>query len=531
MEGGDELVMVVGADGRLRAASPAVARALGYDVDDLIGADASRYIHPDDLARMRAGDRSGPVVFRMRHARGGWRHLEVVRVTNAMNDVAVLTRDITETVALGDHLQTETTHDALTGLPNRSMLHERLEAALAQPDGRPALFFVDLDRFKDVNETLGHTAGDTILVAVASRLRRAMRPGDTVVRFGGDEFVVMIDHITDPNECAQLAARITTTLAAPFTVQARDVRLTATVGTVMTTSEEETPESLLRNAHAAAGRAKIERRERSVLFEHQMRHARVDTFEAATELLCAIDRDELTLLYQPQVDLVSNRVVGVEAFAAWRHPTRGLVRAHDFLDLADDTGLIAPIGAWAVREACLQGGRWLRERGEVVRIAVNVAARHLAVPEFPYVVRAALAEGGLTPDALCLEITEGFLTDSNRDAHTTLTALHEIGVKIAIDDFGTGNSALAHLKQFPVDELKIDGRFVAGLGHDSDDTVVVAAVIGLAHALGVVAIAEGVEHGHQLDELRALKCDRAQGFLFAKPSPAEAIEQLLVATR
>jgi len=537
-----DLVTVVDAAGRLRYISPAINRVLGYEEADLVGADVRTLVHPDDGAPVREALDSiatghefdgETLLMRVQHAHGGWRYLE--STMSSLHDdpagrgIVVNSRDVTERVAFQEDLEEQATHDSLTGLPNRSLLLGRLTEALGRTPGNrghTAVLFVDLDRFKLVNDSLGHRAGDDLLVQVAERLRMATRPGDVVARFGGDEFVVLAENVVDEVECRQIADRLAATLTAPFRVEGREVFVTASVGMTIADPESDTPDTLLRDADAAMYTAKDQGRARSVLFEEHVHQSTVDRLAEEAAMHRALERDELVVLYQPQVDIDSGAIVGIEALLAWQHPERGLLPPGAFLKTAEETGLIVPFGAWILRRACHDAQGWCARFGRPLRVSVNVSARQLVDAELHELVKETLAESGLAPDALCLEVSESVLTDT-RDIAAPLHAVRELGVRVAIDDFGTGYASLAHLKRFPVDQLKIDAAFVAGLGSDADDTVIVAAVIGLAHALGVVALAEGVEEDVQLDELRALRCDLAQGYLFARPGDAASIDAIL----
>ena len=538
-----ELITVAGDDGLLRYVSPASERLLGYEQSELIGRDLMEYVHPDDsdhIVREIADNVLtqgvvGPLDFRVRHRDGSWRYLEALGL-NLLEDPAVEgiifnCRDVTERKAFEHDLSFQATHDPLTGLPNRTLLLDRLGQALARAtrtDRRPAVLFIDLDRFKFVNDSLGHGAGDRLLAKVAERVRHAVRPGDTVARFGGDEFVVLAEGIEDVAECGAIAERLTSTLAAPFNLSGHEVFVTASIGLRLARGDHETPETILRDADAAMYRAKEQGRARTEWFDEQTHWRSVDRLAIENALHRALDRDELRLHYQPQYELATGRALGVEALLRWHHPERGLVGPGEFIELAEDTGLIVPIGEWVVREACRQGERWRRQLPADMPFVVsaNLSARQLAQPDLVEVLARVLHDTGFAPESLCLEITEGALMQDVTTTVHTLHSLKALGVKLAIDDFGTGYASLGHLKRFPVDSLKIDRAFVDGLGLDPDDQVIVAAVIGLAHALGITAVAEGVETHAQLAELRALRCDAAQGYLFARPVEAAALGDL-----
>jgi diguanylate cyclase (GGDEF)-like protein len=418
-------------------------------------------------------------------------------------------------------------HDALTGLPNRLQVAERLQQALvrsSQTGFEVAVLFIDLDRFKLINDGRGHAAGDELLVAVAERLRRVVRAGDVVARFGGDEFVVVCEDQTAEFEASLMAGRILDALREPIVVGGQEIFLSASIGIAMADGTG-TPESLLRDADAAMYRAKEKGRARSEFFDATMRTEALDHLETQSALHRALERDELRVFYQPVVDLSSGAVTGVEALVRWEHPQHGLVSPASFIPLAEETGLIVPIGAWVLDQATAQAARW-RERswGRSLTVNVNLSARQLRQPDLIPALMSTLLETGTDPVLLCLELTETTFMDDARSHREALDGIHSLGVGLAIDDFGTGYSSLTYLKRLPVSVLKIDQAFVRGLGRDASDTAIVKSVIDLAHALGLVVVAEGVEDADQVAYLRKLGCDRAQGYFFARPQPAEALE-------
>ncbi len=423
-------------------------------------------------------------------------------------------------------------HDALTGLPNRLLVGERLEQALARSarsGTEVAVLFIDLDRFKLINDSRGHAAGDELLVTVAERLRRVVRADDVMARFGGDEFVVVVEDRAAAFEASVMAERILAELRQPVIVDGQEVFLSASVG-IATSDGIGSPNSLLRDADAAMYRAKAKGRDRAEFFDATMQTEATEHLEIQSALHRAIERDELRVYYQPVIDLVSGAVAGVEALVRWQHPQHGLVSPASFIPLAEDTGLIVPIGAWVLDQATDQLARWRQQSwGRSLTVSVNLSARQLRQPELIPTLMASLLATGLDPGALCLELTETTFMEDAGSHRETLTGLRDLGLGLAIDDFGTGYSSLTYLKRFPVSVLKIDQAFVRGLGEDAADTAIVKSVIDLAHALGLVVVAEGVETADQMVYLRALGCDMGQGYYFARPQPAEDIEALLEA--
>jgi diguanylate cyclase (GGDEF)-like protein len=432
----------------------------------------------------------------------------------------------------GDRLAQQALHDPLTGLPNRALVMDRLSQALARAHRREsslAVFFLDLDRFKVVNDGLGHSAGDELLVAVASRLRSVVRPADTVARLGGDEFVVVSEDVPDGAHAATLARRIADVLNVPVTVAGREVPVTASIGMVLADRDHDTPESLVRDADVAMYRAKERGRARCELFDTTMRDRVTERLETEGALRRALEREELCVVYQPEFSLRDGSLVGVEALLRWEHPERGLLRPSQFLPLAEDTGLIVPMGTWALAEACRQASAWRDTHGDLGSLVVwvNFSARQLMQPDIPDIVADIVQRTLGDPSHLGIEITESVLMDDIDAAGSALRRLKQLGVQLAIDDFGTGFSSLSYLKQFPVGVLKVDRSFVRGLETDADDGAIVRAVIGLAHSLGLVAVAEGVKTAEQLRTLRLWGCDVAQGYHLGEPADALAIDEVL----
>lgn len=416
-------------------------------------------------------------------------------------------------------------HDSLTGLPNRALFMDRLEVALARTrrdgGGEIAVLIVDLDRFKTVNDSLGHLAGDRLLTMVAARLSEQVAAGDALARFGTDVFAMLLTGIAGIEDAVRAAEATSAAMAAPFTLDESEVFLTTSIGIAASDPEHQSAAAILRDADAAMHRAKERGRSRHELFDDLMRVAAVQRLETENALHRALQREELRVHFQPEISLASGRVRGFEALVRWEHPTRGLLGPAEFVPLAEETGLIVPLGAWVLDQACAQLRRWRtsslhRDLG----MAVNLSARQVAAPGLVDTVRDTLARHVLPPEALTLEITESLVVADDDVTLGVFADLRALGVRIAVDDFGTGYASLAALKRFPADVLKIDRAFVEGLGRDPADASIVAAVVALARALGLEVVAEGVERPDQHAAVRELGCDLGQGFLFARPAAA-----------
>ena len=441
----------------------------------------------------------------------------------------VQVQDITERKLAESQLAHQALHDPLTGLPNRALFLDRLGHALVRTQrdatSRPAVMFIDLDRFKVVNDSLGHTAGDEILVEAAARIGSVVRSDDTVARLGGDEFTVLCEG-AGYIEAAAVARRIIEALAAPFTVQDRSVYVSASIGIALSSDSGHSAELLIRDADAAMYRAKASGGGTHALFRQAMLGSPVKRLELESALRLALEHDELCLFYQPQVSLPTGAVVGFEALARWRHPMRGLIGPNEFIPLAEETGLIVPIGAWVLREACREARRWRERHGpdRSLMLSVNISPRQLSEPGLVDLIAATLAEAGLDPEDLRLEIIESVVMDERVSALELLTGLSELGVGLAIDDFGIGFSSLSRLRELPrVDAVKLDKAFIDGVCTTSSDRAIVAAGISLAQALEAVTVAEGVETAEQAAALRDLGCELAQGYFFAPPRPPDEL--------
>jgi len=539
VQNASDVTLVLDADGTVMYASEACEVMLGRRPDELVGRPARQFAAEEDVLLLRPRLRvdlaeagaSRLVELRVRHADGSLRDVEAV-VANlcdrpSVGGFVVNARDVTARKRAEAALAHQALHDALTGLPNRPLLIDRLEQALARaartPSCGPAVMFLDLDRFKLVNDGLGHDAGDELLVAVAERLRASIRPEDTVARFGGDEFIVLCDRISCSDQVQAVAQRISRCFASPFTVRGEELQISASIGLVVHDGIDDVP-TMLRHADAAMYQAKAVGPGRIQVFDSSTRDDALQRMHAETALRAAFDAGELRVHYQPIFGLDELEVVGVEALVRWEHPTRGLLPPAEFLEVAEASGLIVPIGSWVLCEASQQVRTWnAGTSSRPLSLSVNMSASQLAEADLVEKVRRALVGGDGTPALdLVLEVTETLLVDDARGAADRLAEIRQLGVKVAIDDFGTGYSSLSYLRRLPVDVLKIDRTFVAGLGEGGTDDAIVRSVIGLAHDLGLQCVAEGVETDAQLTCLRALGCDAAQGFLLGRPqSPAD----------
>jgi diguanylate cyclase (GGDEF)-like protein/PAS domain S-box-containing protein len=542
VQNASDIALLSDRDSRITYASPSIKKVFGYEPEEILGQTRWAFIHPDDMglavaaweAAITSTEPVAPIEYRARHADGSWRWVEVI-MGNLLDDPAVEgvvlnIRDITERKIAEDAMLHQAFHDALTELPNRALFLDRLGQALARRgrrSGLTAVLFLDLDRFKWINDSLGHAAGDQLLVQVAARLAGAIRPGDSVARFGGDEFVVLCDDLEGEWEAQGIAERLEAALSQHFCVEGRDITVTASMGIATTASASgATADALLRDADAAMYRAKERGRNRIEAFQRGMQAVALERLEVESDLRRALERKELRVHYQPVVRLAGAAMLGVEALVRWQHPERGLVPPGEFIPVAEETGLIQQVGSFVLTESCRQVAAWNRAHPDraSLSVAVNLSARQMSAAGLTRLVLTALNDSGLEPGMLCLEITESVLMEDVTASRNVLQSLKELGVRLGIDDFGTGYSSLLYLRRFPVDFLKVDRSFVSGLGQNSEDGAIVAGVLGLAHALGVEAIAEGVEQPEQADKLAGLGCELAQGFLWSKPLAPEELE-------
>jgi len=545
-ESSRDIVLVRDAEGLLAYCSPAVWASLGYRPEDLEGTNARDLIHPVDLAirdalisRLLETDvAQPPAEMRIRNKSGVWRWFETID-TNCLHNPAVRgivtnARDITDRKAAEGELIELTLHDPLTGLPNRLLLMDRLSIALARTaraNDVTAVLFCDLDAFKVVNDSVGHEGGDRVLIEVARRFKRALREADTISRTGGDEFVVVCEGLTDVQDAATLGARIRDFVERPIRFDDFEAAVSVSIGIVTVSGYEAStidPQLLLHNADTAMYRAKRGGKARWALFDET---AATQRLELVPELRQALLEDEFVLHYQPIYDLRDGTIEGVEALLRWDHPTRGLLPPGEFIDLAEETGQIVPIGIWVLQRACQQMRRWAQELSWPGWMSVNFSARQVAEPGLAAAVAETLTDAQLPADLLRLELTETALLRVGHSAAVELERVRNIGVHIGMDDFGTGYASLTNLQQLPIDFLKIDRSFVStlepdGTGRDHGNAIV-AAITHIGETLDLETIAEGIETDQQAELLRSYGCPFGQGYQLARPAPPSEIAALL----
>ncbi len=452
-------------------------------------------------------------------------------VLHLMNQIGTQLGRLIERTRAQERIAHQATHDALTGLPNRTLFQDRLSHALERQSrlkGSIAVCFIDLDRFKSVNDTFGHGVGDVLLEQAAERLRAVLRPADTIARMGGDEFVILCEELTGEPEAVRLAERLQRVFANPFSLAGTEHIVNASIG-VAIGGEGADAETLMRDADAAMYRAKEQGRGRYELCDDDMRERAQRRAQTEQALSLALDRGELELHFQPVVALNGGAITAVEALLRWHHPEHGLIDPEEFIPIAEESGQIIPIGAWVLREACLQAVRWRSHLGAKAPapIAVNLSARQLAIPELAEVIEQILVETGCAPADLALELTESAAVSSGSLPAETLAKLRALGVRVLLDDFGTGYSSLNHIRKLPIDTIKIDGSFVRELRSKEEAKVIVSAIVGMADALGLDVVAEGAESEEQALLASELGCEFAQGFHFAHPMPAAELEALI----
>jgi diguanylate cyclase (GGDEF)-like protein/PAS domain S-box-containing protein len=544
-----DVVTIVGQDGRMSYASPSVARLLGHEPAALDAVSILTLVYPPDEPAVRAlladalanQDATLMADVRLVHANGSLRDCELIALSQLadpnVQGIVVTCHDMTEHRAFERELTDLAINDRLTGLPNRTLLQDRLSQAMARAQRRGtsvATLLVDLDNFKVINDSLGHQTGDELLILVAERVAACLRSEDTLARMGGDEMAILMEEAVDEASVIAVAACLIETFSAPFHVRGQSLYTSASIGIALSGPAVDQPASLLRNADLAMYQAKARGKARWALFDPGLNDAMHERLELETELRGALENGapehgSLWVAYQPVVDVQTGVILEVEALIRWQHPKHGLISPARFIPIAEETGLIVQIGRWVLEQACQQAALWqaARTSGEPIIVGVNLSGRQLQAPGLVEMVADVLATSGLAGSALKLELTESVVMESTATTIEMLTRLKALGVRLAIDDFGTGYSSLAYLKRFPVDVLKIDRSFVAGLGRDPHDTAIVQGVIAMAQGLGMTVTAEGVETAEQVACLKRLGCDLAQGYFYAQPLAPECLGEML----
>ena len=563
-ENAADMIAVVNGDGKRIYNSPAYERVLGYSVEELRTTSALDQVHPDDRARVahaaeqaRKSGHGDKLEYRMHHKDGSWRVLEstasVVRdASGKSNNLVIVNRDITDRKRAEEQLQHNAFHDALTDLPNRALFVDRLSRAFNRAkrhlEYKFAVLFVDIDDFKKVNDSLGHAAGDTLLIGIAQRLTSSLRKDDTVsrqphengsppaindslARLGGDEFTILIEDIHDASDAIRVATRIQKALAAaPLVIGEQEVFASASVGIALSTSPHDSAADLLRDADLAMYRAKALGKARCEVFDTAMHAGAVKRLRLETELRKAIECGEFRVYYQPIVRLSDRKIAGFEALVRWERPNVGLVPPAEFIVVAEESGLILPMNRWLRLEACQKMRLWQAEfpSDPPLTLSLNVTAKEFAHPGLISDISQALEQTGLEPSSLRLEIVETVAMRDPGKPEGVLRQAKALGVRLSIDDFGTGYSSLSRLRHFPTDTLKIDRTFISRMDTDADNRAIVRTILALAHNLGLTVVAEGTETLEEVNELLALDCEYAQGYFFSRPVDEAAVVHLLL---
>jgi diguanylate cyclase (GGDEF)-like protein/PAS domain S-box-containing protein len=545
VQNASDLIGILEQSGSVRYESPSHQRVLGHAPDEHQGKGFLELVHPEDrqaaATALRAlVDQPGEIAtleYRRRHRDGSWRVIESTASNllahPAVAGIVLNSHDATDRKLAEERLIHDALHDELTGLPNRALFMDRLKHSMERSRREPAqltiVLFMDIDRFKIVNDSLGHLVGDELLVKITSSLSAALRPGDTIARVGGDEFAILLDGAKDAADAEQIAARIHDHLSTPLTLQGHEVFLTASIGIAVLTPEYERPEDLLRDADTAMYRAKSMGPAGHVMFNHGMHQFVMARLQLETDLRRALERGQLEVWYQPFVDLRSGEVSGFEALLRWIHPKHGMILPDDFLSVAEETGLIVPMGRFVLEESCRRIRELQRRHPEHrrLRLSVNLSNKQFFQADLFDQVRRALASSGLEPACLGLEITEGVIIQHAESASTRFARLKSLGIQLYLDDFGKGYSSLNYLHRFPMDLLKIDRSFVSRIEEAEGNLAILEAIVTLAHQLGMEVVAEGIQTAGQVKKLRSLGCEYGQGYLFSKAVPGDEIADLI----
>ncbi len=545
IENASDLILIANSHGTLSYVSPSVDRALYYGPEELLGRNLFEFVHPEDFSHafsamahnLQSPGESQPVEWRIRHKLGHWRVFEVIGkcVLDRAEEPSVIlnARDITERKVAEEKLMHDALHDPLTNLPNRLVFMDRLGQAIKRSKRNSnyvfAVLFLDLDHFKLVNDSLGHLFGDDLLIAMARRLEGGLRPGDTIARLGGDEFAILLEDLVEPGAVEQIAARMQMEVAAPFELGDQIIYTTASIGIAFNSLSYNSPEEVLRDADTALYQAKGVGKSCHAIFNTTMHEQAVKLLRLRTDLRQALERNEFSVHYQPVVSLRSGRITGFEALVRWQHPSYGMLAPAQFITVAEESNMIAPLGLWVLGEACRQTREWqtLYPHDPPLSISVNLSVKQLAQPDLVVQIARVLQETGLEPQSLKLEITESVFMKNAESMASVLSSLNALGAQLQIDDFGTGYSSLSYLHKFPFDNLKIDRAFVSTMTTNAKNAHIVRTIVLLAHNLGMTVTAEGVETIEQLSELTELNCEQGQGYFFSKPVEASEVERLI----
>ncbi len=523
--------------------NPAFERITGYPPDEVIG-QSGRFLVRDDLNQKGLNDirtalrKHGEAHAILRNYRkdGGmfWNELHIAPVRDENGQMTThfvsIINDVTERINYEQELSYHATHDALTGLANRTLLNDRINQAIAHARRERRMIGVlllDLDRFKLINDGFGHGPADNLLKTVAERLLGAVRETDTVARLGGDEFVIIVTDIESDQEISTVAGKIMRALSQPMTVEGKDIFVTTSIGAAVFPRDGEHGEALIRNADVAMYRVKEYGRNNYRFYTSEMKHMALDQLDMEGSMRRALERDEFVVYYQPTISVANGNVVGGEALVRWNHPNLGLIQPNDFIPLAEETGLIVPLGDYVLRQVCKNLRRWIDQGESIQRISINISARQFRQDDLAEHIAGILAETGIDGAQLEFELTESMVMHDVDNTLTTLRRLKQLGATLALDDFGTGYSSLSYLKRFPIDVLKIDRSFIRDVESNSDDAAIANAVIAMAHSLGLRVVAEGVENAAQLELLRQHGCDEIQGFFFSRPLPEADFQNIL----
>jgi PAS domain S-box-containing protein len=562
-ENAADMIAVVDSAGNRLYNSPAYSKVLGYSEEELSTSSAIDQIHPSDrervlqaAAKARASGEGQRIEYRMRHKNGDWRILEstaslIENGNRSLGRLVIVNRDITERKRAEEMLEHRALHDILTELPNRALFVDRLQHSLIRArrhsDYTFVVLFIDIDGFKVLNDSLGHSAGDELLIQVAKRLTACFRETDTVsrtatamnstvtndslARLGGDEFTVLLDDVSEPSDAIRVARRILDKIALPFTLGGQQIVISASIGIAASSNAYEGAEDLLRDAEIAMYRAKQAGKARCEVFDPAMHSSAVRRLKLETDLRRGIEHGELLVYYQPIISLESGRIIGFEALSRWK-TVQGMVPPVEFIPIADETGLIIPMNRALYLEACQQLKSWQAKLNctPPLTMSLNITPRQFAQPDLALEVGAILAQSGIEPGAVNLEITETIAMGDADHAFSVLSDLKALGVRLSIDDFGTGYSSLSRLPRFPIDALKIDRVFISQMSTDHDNHEIVRLIISLAHSLGLKVVAEGTETQDEVNELKHLKCEMVQGFLYSPPVDSVKAFELLLAS-